>query len=216
MKSLIAVIKRELLLYFSSYFTPMFVAIYVTLQTVVFAYVLTDFVKPEFLGNLTYLQFYALGSPTIALSTTSYAIGRDIFRDKESGFSKYLSSLPLDRKVIVIGRGLSGAIRSTILILPLYLLAAVLLQSPLLSLLLGGFLLFILGMGLSGLGMAYVSLFNRENNWSTLVTILDVALVRSSSAMYPIVAMPGWLQLPRMLRPLEDSSTLRWRRLVRA
>ena len=51
------------------------------------------------------------------------------------------------------------------------------------------------------LGMAYVSLFDPENNWSILVTIPGVTLVRSSSAMYPIVAMRSWQPLISGLSP---------------
>src|SRR5437867_9062653 len=129
MSSLVALVRRDLALYFSSYFTPMFVAVYALLQTLVFAYVLTGYVRPGFLADMNYLQFYALGSPIIVLSTTAYAVGRDIFRDKEIGYSNYVRSLPVSGSQIALARGLSGAIRSTIHILPLYVLA-VLLRPP--------------------------------------------------------------------------------------
>ncbi len=202
MTRILVVVKRDVIGYFKNYYEVGFRTAYLVFQVLVFAYILAEIVPQGSIGGLTYLQYFALGSTVISLFGASYTVGRDIHRDWESGFLQYLLTLPISRKDIVIGRGLGGAIRSTLNMIVLYGIALILVPTTFLSVITCIALLFIFSFGLCSLGILLATGIRQEITWRLTTTVLDLVLIRSSTAMYPAAAMPIWLQVGTRLNPL--------------
>lgn len=125
----------------------------VVLQTIIFAFILTKVVPPWAVGGLSYVQYYALGAIVTSVFWASYSIGREVYRDRESGYLNYLMSLPVPRYEIIAGRSFGGSLRAILTVLPLYGLAAILVPTTAFNILLSLAVLFVFALGLCGLGV---------------------------------------------------------------
>lgn len=206
MRGLRVVLLRDIRTFFTNFYGVGFRMVDIVLQTVIFAYILASVVHPTVTGGLTYIQYFALGSLVISSFWASYNIGREVYWDRESGYLNYLMSLPIRRTEVVVGRSLGGSVRAVLTAFPLYALAALLVPTTLINVLASVGLLFVFSVGLCGLGVT-ISLSLREETKARLLnTLLSLTLVRSSTAMYPAVAMPVWLQLGTRLNPVTHAS----------
>jgi ABC-2 type transport system permease protein len=200
------VLGRDVRTFFTNFYGVGFRTLVVVLETVIFAFILSNAVPPGAVGSLTYLQFFALGSLVVSIFWASYNIGRDVYWDRESGYLNYLMSLPIPRSEIIVGRTLGGSFRGILTALPLYVLAAIIVPTTALNILESLGVLFVFAIGLCGLGIM-VSLSVREETRARLLnTFLSLALIRSSTAIYPVVAMPVWLQVGARLNPVTYAS----------
>jgi ABC-type polysaccharide/polyol phosphate export permease len=66
--------------------------------------------------------------------------------------------------------------------------------------------LFAFALGLCGLGIIAALSVRDETRARLLNTFISLALIRSSTALYPIVAMPVWLQIGAKLNPVTYAS----------
>ena len=196
------VVARDIRTFFTNFYGVGFRNIVVVLDTVIFAFILSAAVPSEAVGGLTYLQFFALGSIVVSIFWASYNIGRDVYWDRESGFLNYLMSLPISRMDVIVGRSLGGSIRGILTALPLYVLAAILVPTTIVNVLESIGVLFIFALGLCGLGITSALSVRDETRARLLNTFISLALIRSSTALYPIVAMPVWLQVGTRLNPV--------------
>jgi ABC-type polysaccharide/polyol phosphate export permease len=200
------VLLRDLITYFTSFYAVGFDTLNNLLQVLLFAYVLSEIVPPTALGNLTYLQYFAIGSLSISIFGAAYSIGRDVYWDRDSGFLNYQMSLPLARWEIIIGHSLGGSCRALFTVLPLYFLALALVPTTILNVLESVAILFAFSIGVSNLSIL-IAVSVRENlKFRLLNTLVSLVLVRSSTAMYPQTAMPVWLQLGTRLNPVTYGS----------
>jgi len=202
LSKLFIIAKRDILTFFTNFYGVGFRTLNLLLYVVVFAYVLAKIVPSQITGGLTYIQFFALGATVLSLFGASYLIGRDVYWDRESGFLNYLLALPFSRTDIVLGRSLGGAIRSLPNMLPIYGIALVLVPSALINVMVCMILLFIFSFGLCGLGILLSTAMRKEEKWRLATMLLELFLVRSSTAMYPIFAMPVWLQVFTKMNPV--------------
>jgi len=200
------VLGRDVRTFFTNFYGVGFRTIVVVLETVIFAFILSAAVRPGAVGNLTYLQFFALGSIVVSIFWASYNIGRDVYWDRENGFINYLMSLPISRSEILAGRSLGGSLRAILTALPLYVLAAILVPTTALNILESLAVLFAFALGLCGLGIIAALSVRDETRARLLNTFISLALIRSSTALYPIVAMPVWLQIGAKLKPVTYAS----------
>lgn len=202
MNKLLIIAKRDILTFFTNFYGVGFRTLNLLLYVVIFAFVLAKIVPSNMTGGLSYIQFFALGATVLSLFGASYLIGRDVYWDRESGFLNYLLSLPFSRTDIVLGRSLGGATRSLLNMLPIYCIALVFVPSALVNVLVCVLLLFVFSFGLCGLGILLSTAIRKEDKWRLATRLLELILVRSSTAMYPIFAMPVWLQVFTRMNPV--------------
>ena len=196
------VLVRDIRTYFLNFYGIGFRTFYLFLETVIFAYVVSKAVSSTLIGGLSYLQFFALGALVTSIFGSSYYVGRDVYKDRESGYLNYMMSLPIRRSEIIIARSLSGATRAVFNVIPLYCLALLLVPTSLPNAVASLALLFTFAVGVSGIAIT-VGLSVREEVKERLVgTLISLVLLRASTVMYPITAMPGWLQVGTKVDPV--------------
>lgn len=200
------VLLRDVRTYLANFYGIGFRMLNVFLDTLIFAFILTSAVPRSATGGLSYLQFFAIGSLVISIFWASYTIGRDVYRDRESGYLNYLMSLPISRSEIILGRSLGGSIRAMITLVPLFLLVLIIVPATLVNVIESLAVLFTFAIGLCGLGLIIPLMVPQESRSRLLNTLFSLVLIRASTAMYPIVAMPVWLQFGTKLNPVTYAS----------
>jgi len=202
LNKLFIVAKRDIITFFTDFYGVGFRTLNNLCYVVIFAFVLTRIVPSTLTGGLSYLQFFALGATVISIFNASYLIGRDVYWDRESGFLNYLLALPFSRTDLVLGRSLGGAVRSVLNMLPIYCIALALVPSSFFNAIICILLLFVFSFGLCGLGILLSTTIRQEERWSLSARLLELVLIRSSTAMYPIFAMPVWFQVLTKMNPV--------------
>ena len=160
------------------------------IQLFVFAYLISGLVV-KFPG---YFEYYAVGSVVGTLASISFIIGYDIFEEAEEGLLDYLLTLPITRRGFIIGRALGGAIRAMIYTIPMFVIVAVLERfvNPF-SLLLSVADLFLLAFGVTGLSITMAVSVRSANRFDVTLALLELAVSRASTALYPIAFMPTYV-----------------------
>src|SRR5690349_20283598 len=159
------------------------------IQLFVFAYFISGMVNyPNF------FQYYAVGSVVAMVASISFIIGYDIFEEAEEGLLDYLLTLPISRRGFIIGRALGGAIRAMIYTIPMFVIVAVLERFVILSSLLISFGdLFLLAFGVTGLSITMAVSVRSANRFDVTLALLELAVSRASTALYPLAFMPTYV-----------------------
>lgn len=159
-----------------------------------------------------YLFYYAAGIYVATLYSTAMFVAFDISEEAEHGFVDYLLSLPINRRVLIIGRALGGGLRSLIATLPplivtLYIIGVrdipVFIEASI------GLLL--LSFGVAGLGISIVSFLKSGDKTDILLGAIDAFIIRLSTVFYPKAFMPPYYSAPAAINPLTHAAELfRW------
>src|SRR5881409_3342692 len=159
-------------------------------QLFVFAYLVSGFV----VKFPNYFEYYAVGSVVGTIASISFIIGYDIFEEAEEGVLDYLLTLPVSRRQFIIGRALGGAIRAMIYIIPMFVIVAVLehFNNPA-SLAAAVLDLFLLAFGVTGLSITVAVSVRSANRFDVVLALLELAVSRASTALYPIAFMPSYV-----------------------
>ncbi len=141
-----------------------------------------------------FFEYYAVGSVVGTIASISFIIGYDIFEEAEEGVLDYLLTLPVSRRQFIIGRALGGAIRAMIYIIPMFVIVAVLehFTSPA-SLAAAVLDLFLLAFGVTGLSITVAVSVRSANRFDVVLALLELAVSRASTALYPIAFMPNYV-----------------------
>lgn len=172
-------------------------------QLFVFAYLISGLVNyPNF------FQYYAVGSVVAMVASISFVIGYDIFEEAEEGLLDYLLTLPVSRRQFIIGRALGGAVRSMIYVIPMFVIVAVLenFANPL-SILAALLDLFLLAFGVTGLSITMAVTVRSANRFDVMLALLDLALTRISTALFPVFRMPFYVRSIALFSPVTFAST---------
>src|SRR6058998_237784 len=161
-------------------------------QLFVFAYLISGFV----VKFPNYFQYYAVGSVVATIASISFVIGYDIFEEAEEGVLDYLLTLPISRRQFIIGRALGGAMRAIIYIIPMFIVVAFIegfaqplsIFSALLS-------LFLLAFGVTGMSITVAVSVKSANRFDVVLALLELAVSRGSTALYPIAFMPLYVSI---------------------
>ncbi len=161
------------------------------IQLFVFAYLISALVT---VPGLDFFQFYAVGSVVGTIASISFIIGYDIFEEAEEGVLDYLLTLPVSRRQFIIGRALGGAVRAMIYIIPMFVIVAVVegFTNPA-SLTLALLDLFLLAFGITGLSITTAVTVRSANRFDVVLALLELAVARASTALYPIAYMPVYV-----------------------
>jgi ABC-2 type transport system permease protein len=169
------------------------------IQLFVFAYLISGLV----LSYPDYFRYYAVGAVVSTVASISFIIGYDIFEEAEEGLLDYLLTLPIPRREFIIGRALGGAIRAMIYTIPMFAIVAVLenFANPL-SLLGATLDLFLIAFGVTGLSITVAVTVRSANRFDVVLALLDLAVTRASTALYPLNFLPGYVKILAPFSPV--------------
>ena len=169
------------------------------IQLFVFAYLISGLV----LSYPDYFRYYAVGAVVSTVASISFIIGYDIFEEAEEGLLDYLLTLPIPRREFIIGRALGGAVRAMIYTIPMFGIVAVLenFANPL-SLLAAVLDLFLIAFGVTGLSIMVAVTVRSANRFDVVLALLDLAVTRASTALYPLNFLPGYVRVFAPLSPV--------------
>jgi len=159
--------------------------------------------------GFNYFDFYSVGAVVSTITSIAFIIGEDLFEEEELGLLDYLLSLPFGHSLFVIGRALGGAVRGLIYVTPMMILVAYLdgYFSP--AGILGSLLVtFVLATGISGLSITLAMLIRNANRFDITIALAELATVRVSAAIYPLVYIPNVLQPVASYSPVTSASDI--------
>src|SRR5438309_68261 len=164
------------------------------------AFIIQLFVFATLISRLVsvsgFFQYYAVGSIISMVASISFVIGYDIFEEAEEGVLDYLLTLPISRRQFIIGRALGGALRAIIYIIPMFLVVAFIegFAQPL-SILSALLSLFLLAFGVTGMSITVAVSVKSANRFDVVLALLELAVSRGSTALYPIAFMPLYVSV---------------------
>ena len=159
--------------------------------------------------NFNYFDFYSVGLVVSTITSIAFIIGEDLFEEEELGLLDYLLSLPFGHSLFVLGRALGGAVRGLIYVTPMTLLVAYLDGYFSLAGIVGSlFVVFILATGISGLSITLAMMIRNANRFDITIALAELATVRVSAAIYPLVYIPNALQPVAANSPVTSASDL--------
>jgi ABC-2 type transport system permease protein len=163
------------------------------IQLFVFAYLISGLIN---VPGLNFFQYYAVGSVVATIASISFVIGYDIFEEAEEGVLDYLLTLPISRRQFIVGRALGGALRAIIYIIPMFLVVAFIegFAQPL-SILSALLSLFLLAFGVTGMSITVAVSVKSANRFDVVLALLELAVSRASTALYPIAFMPLYVSV---------------------
>ncbi len=209
--ALSVIVQRDLLTLVRSPWIIFHRAIFFVIQLFVFAYLISTLIggNVSLLGGFDYFSFYSVGVIVTTLTSIAFIIGMDLFEEKELGLLEYLLSLPFSHTIFVLGRALGGALRSLIYILPMFLLVAILNKyTSIQGFLISTAILFVLAAGISGLSITIAMIVKSENRFDVGIALAELATVRISAGIYPISAMPLFVQSAAQYSPVTFASAI--------
>lgn len=177
------------------------------IQVTVFGVALSMLVNFE-----NYFAYYAAGIYVATLYSTAIFTAYDIAEEAEHGFVDYLLSLPIERRLLEVGRAVGGGLRSMLVTAPplLFTLYAVGIRDVV-TLISSAVGLFLLAFGVAGLGILIVSALKSADKTDIVLGIIDAFIVRLSTVFYPKAFMPVVYASISMLNPLTYASEMfRW------
>ncbi len=180
--------------------------IFFLIQLFVFAFLVSKLASSL---NFNYFDFYSVGAVVSTITSIAFIIGEDLFEEEELGLLDYLLSLPFGHSLFVLGRALGGAVRGLIYVTPMMLLVAYLdgNLSPL-GIIASLLVIFVLATGISGLSITLAMLIRNANRFDITIALAELATVRVSAAIYPLLYMPNVLQPVAAYSPVTSASDL--------
>jgi ABC-2 type transport system permease protein len=158
-------------------------------------------VSPD--AGMPYTQFIFPGILGMTILFSSIFSSISIIWDKEFGFFKEILAAPVSRISIVVGKGLSGTVVSTIQA------AIVLLLFPLLGFKLGLLqvlavlaIAMIMSFCIASFGVVLASFYESYESFSVIMNFIVMPMFFLSGAMYPVKLLPKALGIAAKLNPL--------------
>ena len=206
MKGFVAIFKRDMHTFFTNFYGVGFRTVHIFFQVFLFANILGMAISPSSIGGLGYLQYFTLGASIASLFYSSFTVAYDIQIDKETGFFIYLITLPISRSEIVVGRILSGVVRGIFTMLPVYFLGLSYQPSSIYGVLASFIILLVFTFGLCGLNIILATVIKDGGRMRLGIRFMDLIMLRASTIMYPIAAMPIWMRILALFNPLTYTS----------
>lgn len=151
-------------------------------------------------GTADYFSFLAVGMLSFVTVFTCMFSGMSIVWDRRLGFLNKVLSTPVARSSIIMSRILNTVVRAlvqaAIVLLIAYFIGPLVLGSaftPFSRLGLFG-ALFLLSVGLSSIFILIAIRSTRQETQMAVMNLLNLPLLFTSNAMFPIGCMPSWLQ----------------------
>jgi ABC-2 type transport system permease protein len=165
----------------------------------------TQLMKASF-GTADYFSFFAVGQLSFIVVFSVMFGGMSLIWDRRLGILDKLLSTPVERAWILLAKVLSNVVRA-LAQGGVVLLVAVLLGMNLSGISVMGIVEAFSALALLGFGLAslFVMLAVKSTNWQTQAAIgnlLNLPLLFTSNALFPIKYMPEWLQYVAKANPI--------------
>lgn len=181
--------------------------IFFLIQLFIFAFLVSKLASPSL--GFNYFDFYSVGAVVSTITSIAFIIGEDLFEEEELGLLDYLLSLPFGHSLFVIGRALGGAVRGLIYVTPMMVLVAYVDGNLSPAAVTGSLVVFfVLATGISGLSITLAMLIRNANRFDITIALAELATVRVSAAIYPLLYMPKVLQPVAAYSPVTSASDL--------
>jgi ABC-2 type transport system permease protein len=152
-----------------------------------------------------YISFLAAGVVVMTVLNNGLAGGVDLLFDKENGFLERLMSTPIHRSSVILSRFIFVMTITCLQVLVILGVAALFGVSPAtgwlgISVILLISILF--GVGLTAISMAMAFSVKSHGDFFSVLGFLSLPMIFLSSALVPLVAMPGWMQALALFNPM--------------
>ena len=156
-------------------------------------------------GGVPYLAFLTPGILAQAITFVSIFNGLSIIWEKDMGLMQKILSTPITRTALVLGKMLSASTRSFFQLLVVLTLALLMgLHFELgIGRIAGVLALTVVGSAFfTGLSMIIASIVRTRERMMGIGQLATMPLFFASSALYPVKAMPAWLQAFARVNPM--------------
>jgi len=158
-------------------------------------------------GVTDYFSFMAVGMVSMIVMTTTMFSGMSIVWDRRLGFLDKVISTPVSRAAIIFAKILNATFRAmfqaSVILALAYLLGLQLSSSFTLLNLLGVYAaIFLLGVGLSAVFIAFSIRSTRMERPMQFITLITMPLMFASNTFFPTRLMPDWMQAIANVNPL--------------
>ncbi len=162
----------------------------------------SPFIKILF-GGLDYLQYLAPGIVIMAAFMGGFTSGLSIIFDLQFGYLKELLVAPADRREIVLGRIVGGALNSTIqATLMLIVLVIALGYTKIINVIEVVGVAFIASMVASALATLLASSMRSPEGFHAIINLIMMPMMFMSGAFFPIKNLPEWLKAFAVVDPM--------------
>jgi ABC-2 type transport system permease protein len=149
----------------------------------------------------------AVGMVSMIVMTTTMFSGMSIVWDRRLGFLDKVISTPVSRAAIIFAKILNATFRAmfqaTVILALAYLLGLQLSSSFTLLNLLGVYAaIFLLGVGLSAVFIAFSIRSTRMERPMQFISLITMPLMFASNTFFPTKLMPDWMQAIANVNPL--------------
>lgn len=152
-----------------------------------------------------YMSFLAGGVVVMTVLNNGLAGGVDLLFDKENGFLERLMSTPIHRTSVIVSRYLFVITITGMQILVILSIAFLFGVRPetglpgiAVMLAIGMFF----GVGLTAVSMAMAFSVKSHGDFFSVLGFLSLPMIFLSSALVPLSAMPGWMQMLALMNPM--------------
>jgi ABC-2 type transport system permease protein len=158
-------------------------------------------------GVTDYFSYMAVGMVSMIVMTTTMFSGMSIVWDRRLGFLDKVLSTPVSRGAIIFAKVLNATLRAmfqaTIILALAYLLGLHVSSTFTLLNILGVYAaIFLLGVGLSSVFLAFSLRSTRMERPMQIISLITIPLMFASNTFFPISMMPDWIQAIARVNPL--------------
>jgi ABC-2 type transport system permease protein len=158
-------------------------------------------------GVADYFSYMAVGMISMIVMTTTMFSGMSIVWDRRLGFLDKVLSTPVPRGAIIFSKVLNATLRAmfqaTIILALAYILGLQLSSTFTLLNLLGIYAaIFLLGVGLSSIFIAFSLRSTRMERPMQIISLIMMPLMFASNTFFPIDLMPDWIKVIAHVNPL--------------
>ncbi|MEM3700686.1 MAG: ABC transporter permease [Candidatus Bathyarchaeia archaeon] len=158
-------------------------------------------------GVADYFSYMAVGMVSMIVMTTTMFSGMSIVWDRRLGFLDKVLSTPVSRAAIIFSKVLNATLRAmfqaTIILALAYVLGLKLSSTFTLLNIFGVYAaIFLLGVGLSSVFLAFSLRSTRMERPMQIVSLITIPLMFASNTFFPISLMPDWIQAIARVNPL--------------
>ncbi|MGB9671970.1 MAG: ABC transporter permease, partial [Candidatus Norongarragalinales archaeon] len=154
-----------------------------------------------------YFSYMAVGMISMIVMTTTMFSGMSIVWDRRLGFLDKVLSTPVPRGAIIFAKVLNATLRAmfqaTIILALAYILGLQVSETFTWLNLLGIYAaIFLLGVGLSSIFIAFSLRSTRMERPMQIISLIMMPLMFASNTFFPIKLMPDWMQAIAQVNPL--------------
>lgn len=154
--------------------------------------------------NGLYIAFMAPGIIAVSVQSGAIAGGTVWLDERVRGIVKEYLVAPIPRLSILMGNAMSIVTKSLLQAAVIFVVAVLMgmtISSNVLGWLAGLVLVIGYGLGFAGIALATASKTNNSGAYHALIFVLNLPVLFLSNALYPLDALPRWMQIAAQINP---------------